>query len=295
MLIETFKIFCDIVNFKSFSRAAEANYITQPAVSRQISNLERAWKVVLLERDNKKIHLTHAGEILYQKAKLILEQYEELVFQLKQTTESVSGKVRVAAIHGVGMHELPPYVQRYIKLCPNVKVSLEYMQDSLVYHQVIHRRADIGIVAFPNARSNLKVIPFRNDELGIVCHPNHPLAKFKSATLTKIKGEKFVAFNKGIPTRKVLDEFLQKHKIPINISMEFDNIETLKRAVEINVGISILPLVTVRQEVERGALKAVGIKGKPLYRSLGILVQESRNLSSAVTKFIDLLAGQEGI
>lgn len=289
MLMESLKIFCDLVEMKSFSRAAEANYVTQPAVSQQVRNLERIWKAPLLKRDRGNLSPTPAGDVVYSKSKIILEHYDEMTRLLKQAGRPVSGTVRIATIHGVGLHELPPYIQRFLKLHPGVNVNLEYMQDALVYRRMAERKADAGIVSFPVRWPHLEILPFRSDRLGIVCHPQHPLARHRRVALGKIQSMKFVAFKKGIPTRRVVDGILAKQKVSVRVSMEFDNIETLKRAVEIDVGISILPLVTVQSELDREVLKAVEIAGEPLFRDLGILLHRGKSRPEAVEKFVETL------
>lgn len=289
MLIETIKIFCDLADLKSFSKAAQANFITQSAVSQQMRKLEKNWKVPLLERKKNDLVLTKEGEILYKEGKIILERFETLQQNLGKQKIAVSGTVRVAAIHGVGLHELPPYIKKFIGLYPEVNVKLEYMRDSQVYNEVIQRRADLGVVAFPRLIPQIDVVSFRKDKLAIICHPKHRLAKFKKIVIKKINGSNFVSFEKGIPTRRIVDQFLHDHKVEIKISMEFDNIETLKKAVEIDAGISILPLVTVQNELNHKTLKAVEISGKPLTRPLGIITSKGRSLPLAVTKFINTL------
>lgn len=289
MFIETLKIFCDLVDLKSFSKAAEANYVTQSAVSQQIRGMEKTWKTTLIERSNREMALTREGEIVYQEAKMILEHYERMNRLLGKATQVVEGNVRVASILAVGLHELPPYVQQFIKRYPKVNVRLEYMHNDKVYEQVLSRRSDIGIVAFPVQKPHIEIVPFRDDRMVIVCHPKHPLAKYKKVRLSKIKGMKFVAFEKTIPTRKAIDGILKANNVQVNIVMEFNNMETIKRAIEIDAGISILPFVSVQNEIRNKTLKAVEVAEGPLMRPLGILLQKGRALPLSVSKFLDVL------
>lgn len=289
MLIESLKIFCDIADLNSFSRAAERNYVTQSSVSQQVRKLETHWKTRLINREKRSVSLTREGEVLYAKARSMLERYDEINRFMGLKSKTVSGSVKVAAIHGVGLHELPPYLKRFIQLYPEVKVHLEYKKDHQVYDEVLRRNADIGIVAYPKARPGLKVIPFREDELGIVCSPTHPLGKKSQAKISDLDGENFVAFEKNLPTRRAVDDELKKHGASVNVVMEFDNIETVKRAVEIGAGISILPLVTVNNELDRKALRTVKISGKPLARPLGILILKKRSESVPVARFTEIL------
>ncbi len=289
MLIETLKVFCDLADLKSFSRAAEANYVTQSAVSQQIRGLEKYWKTTLIKRDTRKMALTHSGEMLYKEAKAIIERYEALKQALGQTTQVVSGDIRVAAIHGVGLHELPPYIKQFIKDYPQVNVRLRYLRDNQVYDELLKGAADLGIVSFPRARPRIEVLNFRRDELSVIVHPKHPLGKHKRVTFRQLQGMNFVAFERGIPTRKFVDDIFSERRIEVKVTMEFDNIETLKKAVEVDAGISIVPLVAVKNEVQQGTLKALAVSGETLYRPLGLLLLRGKPLPLPVSKFIDIL------
>src|SRR5204862_2082439 len=118
-----------------------------------------------------------------------------------------------------------------------------------VYEDVLGNVVDLGLVAYPNRDAKLEVVPLRKDRLVLICHPQHPLAKNKGVRIGAISGQKFIGFEPDIPTRKAIDKILKEHVVEINNVREFDNIETVKRSVEIDAGISIVPQTTVRQEV----------------------------------------------
>ncbi len=293
MLIETLKVFCDAVDLKSFSRAAEANYVTQSSVSQQIKKLEKAWKAVLIERANRDMALTRAGEIVYKEARNILRHYEAIAQTLGKTAPTISGTVRVAAILGVGLHELPPYIKKFIHEYPQVDVRLDYMYHDKVYESVLKKRADLGVVAFPTPRIGIRILPFRSDPLAIVCHPRHPLARQKKIGISKIDGLNFITFQTGYPTGDAVEEYLRSHRVKVKTIMRFNNIEMIKGAVEIDTGISILPIVSVQNELKHRTLKAVEITGKPLIRTLGIILRgEDPSLSPASEKFVEILKGE---
>lgn len=289
MLIETLKVFCDLVDLKSFSKAAEANFVTQSSISQQIRKLEKLWKCNLIDRGNREMNLTARGEIVYRESKIILERYEAMLRRIGQAAQTVSGTVRAAAILGVGLHELPPYVKQMIQRYPEVNIHLDYMLNDQVYEEVMKKRVELGIVAFPVPRPGIEIIPFRNDRLVIVCHPRHRLAKHKKIMLSKINGLPFIEFTKGIPTRDVIEQFLIRNRVTVNVAMQLNNLEMIKAAVEIDAGISILPIVSVKSELQHKTLKVIEIAGKPLMRSLGILVNRDRPLSIAAAEFINIL------
>ena len=249
MQIESLKVFCDLAETESFTKAAQINGVTQSAVSQQISSLERLFKSLLIERSKKRFRLTSEGQVLYDYSKQIIQTYESLHSQLQELKDIISGTIRVATIYSIGLHDLPPYVKKFMKSYPTVNVHVEYRRANQVYEDVLGNVVDMGLVAYPTKDAKLEIIPLRKDPLVLICHPHHPFAKQKNIKLKSLVGQKFVGFEPDIPTRKALDKILREHGVSVNNVMEFDNIETVKRAVEIDAGVSIVPQGTVTQEV----------------------------------------------
>lgn len=289
MQIESLKVYCDLTETESFTKAAQINHITQSAVSQQISSLERQFKALLIERSKKKFRLTREGELLYQASKEIVQTYERLHSQLQELKDIISGTVRVATIYSVGLHDLPPYIKRYLKSYPTVNVHVEYRRANQVYEDVLGNVVDLGIVSYPVRDPKLEIVPLRKEPMALICHPNHPLARTKSVKLSALAGQKFVAFESDIPTRRALDKVFREHGVHVVPVMEFDNVETVKRAVEIDAGISIVPLVCVQEEVQEKTLAAVKIDDGDLARPLAVLHKKNKVLSTAMKQFIALL------
>jgi DNA-binding transcriptional LysR family regulator len=289
MQIESLKVFCDLTETESFTKAAQINSVTQSAVSQTISSLERQFKSLLIERSKKNFRLTAEGEVLYDYSKQILATYDALHSKLQEIQYIISGNIRVATIYSIGLHVLPPYLKKFLKGFPTVNVHVEYRRPDQVYEDVLGNVVDLGLVAFPARDAKLEIVPLRKDPLVLICHPQHPFAKLKSTKLKALSGQKFVSFEKDIPTRKALDRILKDHGVTVNHVMEFDNIETVKRAVEIDSGVAIVPLETIRQEVANGSLAAVQLEGGDCYRTLGIIYKKNKVLSPAIKQFIALL------
>lgn len=292
MQLETFKIFCDLVETASFSKAASINSITQSAVSQQIRGLENRFKVTLLERGRRNFSLTPEGAEFLKASKEILDVYETLGDRLHELQNVVAGDLRVAAIFSVGLHELPPYLKEFRRQHSDVEVHIEYRRSPQVYAQVLAGEVDLGLVAYPVKRKGLQIEPFLKDKLVVICHPAHPLAVRASVRLQDLGGEKFVSFEPDVPTRKVIDRELKSQGVEVVRTMEFDNIETVKRAVEIENGISIVPENTVEAEVRGGSLVALDIVQPELWRTLGLLLKRNRSRSPALKEFIALLQKQ---
>ena len=236
MQVENFKIFADLVETKSFSKSAKLNGITQSAVSQQARAMERHFKTLLIDRSQKQFQLTREGMRVYEAAKEVLHQYEKLLSELQEMKKVISGTIRISTIYSIGLHELPPYIKKFLHDYPSVNVRVEYRRSNLVYEDILHNSVDFGLVAFPVKMRQIEMIPFRNDHLVLITHPSHPLAKAGEVQLQTLAGQKFIGFDPDIPTRKAIDQIFRENKIEIEPVMEFDNIETVKRAVEIDHG-----------------------------------------------------------
>lgn len=290
MQIENFKIFADLVETKSFSKSAKLNGITQSAVSQQARAMERHFKTLLIDRSQKQFQLTREGQRVYEAAKEMLHTYDKLLSELQEMKKVISGTIRISTIYSIGLHELPPYIKKFLHDYPSVNVRVEYRRSNLVYEDILHNSVDFGLVAFPVKQRQIEGLPFRNDHLVLIAHPSHALAKQGEIDLRQLAGQRFIGFDPDIPTRKAVDQIFRDYKLEIEPVMEFDNIETVKRAVEIDHGIAIVPHATVLQEVKQGTLVAIHFKGKDFTRPLAILHRKGRVLTPAMKKFIETLA-----
>src|ERR1051325_10656225 len=291
MQIESLKVFCDLAETESFTKAAHINHVTQSAVSQQISSLERQFKSLLIERSKKKFRLTREGQVLYDYSKQIIQTYDSLFSKLQEIKDIISGTIRVATIYSIGLHDLPPYLKKFLKSYPTVHVHVEYRRSNQVYEDVLSNVVDLGLVAYPVRDTKLETVPLRKDKLVLITHPMHPLAKSKTAMLKDISGQKFIAFEPDIPTRKAIDKILKDQGLHVATVMEFDNIETVKRAVEIDAGVSIVPQGTVLQEVSKQTLAETHFQDAEFYRPLAAIYKKNKVLSPAMKQFLTILKG----
>ncbi len=294
MDIQTLKIFCDVIKLRGFTQAAAANSLTQSAVSQRLKTLEKKFGALLIERHGADLHLTPAGEVVHNGAKRILADLREIEERLQEIGGQTDGTVRVAAIYSVGLYELNPFVKRFLRNHPDIKVQFEFSRANKIYEELINGSIDLGIVANPVNKPQLRSIPFREDDLVVICAPDHPFTQNgNSISVKKLESQPFIAFQRDIPTRKLLAELFKQHGICVNVRAEFDNIELIKRAVEIGLGISVVPSTTVNTEVQAGLLKALSLSEGPVRRPIAVLYRRGRPVSSAVKKFIAVLTGSE--
>ena len=289
MQIESLKVFCDLVETRSFTKAAQINEVTQSAVSQTISGLEGRFKSLLIERSRKNFRLTQEGEVVYDYSKQVIATYDALHSKLQEIKEIISGTIRVATIYSIGLHDLPPYIKKFLKSYPTVNVHVEYRRANQIYEDVLSNVVDMGLVVYPAKDSKLEIVALHKDPLVLICHPQHPFARQKSIRLKALTGQKFIGFEPDIPTRKALDKILKEHGVDPKYAMEFDNIETVKRAVEIDAGISIVPQGTVIQDVAKQTLAAVPIEDGSFYRPIAAIYKKNKVLSPAMKQFLTLL------
>jgi len=286
MNIETLKTYCDLVDSESFTKAARINGVTQSAVSQQISSLERTFRSLLIERSKLKMRLTPEGQVLYDYSKQILHHYQDLDHKMQELKDVISGSIRVSTIYSIGLHDLPPYIKGFMQKYPTVNVHVEYRNASLVYDDVLSNVADLGLIAYPVKDLRLIIVPLRKEPLVLICSPEHPFAQLKSIKLKQLNGQKLISFEPDTTTRKAVDKILNQHGVEVQHAMEFDNVETVKRAVEIGAGISIVPQSTVTQEIEKQSLALVEISDGEFYRPTAAIYKKSRVLSPALKQFL---------
>jgi LysR family transcriptional regulator, transcriptional activator of the cysJI operon len=288
MQFESLKVFCDLAETESFTKTARLNSVSQSAVSQTIRTLEQHFDSLLIERSRKNFRLTAEGEVLYNHSKEILQSYAGIHGRIQELKHVVSGEMRVATVYSIGLHDLPPYVKRFMQAYPDVKIHVEYRRANQVYDAVLGNAVDLGLVAYPVHDARWEVVPLQRERLALTCHPAHPFAKLKSVKLKALQGQKVVSFEPDLPTRKALDKILRSQGVAVQHVMEFDNIETVKRAVELNCGIAIVPEATIKQEVAQHTLAVVPLDGN-YFRLLGAIYRRNKVLSPALKAFIALL------
>jgi len=291
MHIETLKVFCDLVDTQSFSLAAERNFVTQSAVSQQIRSLEDRFKRRLLERvrGRREVRLTPAGEVFYRESRNVLASYDQLLESMRGLVGTISGTVKVATVYSVGLHELPVKVRDFMSKFPSAKIDLEYSRTTRVVRDVLNGIVELGVVAFPEPRRGLTITQMQSDRLVLICPPDHEFAEREQVKSKELKGRDFVLFERDVPTRKATDKILKSYGVEVRKAAEFDNIETIKRAVEVGFGLAIVPQPSVMDEEKNKQLAVIQLAEKEWVRPVGVIYRSDRQLSIAAKKFVQLL------
>jgi len=291
---ESLRLFRDIAQTRSFSRAATQNGVSQSAASQQVQELERALGVILLDRTRRPLVVTAAGELYADYCRDVLRRYDELEATLKRLNEHIEGVIRVASIYSVGVSELIQMERRFSELHPQAEVDVSYLQPAKVYAAVLEDRADLGLVSYPEPSRELTVIPWRREEMVLCASPDHPIAKRAAQIqgplpLAELNGVDFVTFDDELPISQHVERFLREKGVEVNYTLHFDNIEMVKEAVALKAGVSILPHRVMREDLRQKRLTAIRLAGAALYRPLGIIHRKKKQFHPALQAFLDML------
>jgi DNA-binding transcriptional LysR family regulator len=289
MHLRNVEIFCDVVTHGSFSKAAIENQVSQSSASQAVHMLEKRLGCRLIDRSKRPFELTAAGQIYYDGCRKILESFRHVEDRVQQMRNKVIGRVRLAAIYSVGLLQMDTYAKRYKTLFPDVVLQLEYLHPDEVYSRVLNDESDLGIVSYPRTGNEIASVPWQNQVIVLAVPRGHRYAGRPSVTPKELNGETFVGFTSELTIRKQIDRWFKQAGISVDFVHLFDNVENIKRAVEIGSGIALLPAPTVRREAETGSLFAVPIEGSPWHRPLGIIHRRNRTLTNPARKLVELL------
>lgn len=291
MHIEALKKFCDLVETESISLTADRNFVSQSAISQQIRMLEDkfARRLINRGRGQKEIYLTSAGRIFYRGCKNVLASYAALGEEMRGRRDSIYPAIRVASVYSVGFYDLPEKMREFLTKFPAAKINLEYSRATRVLRDVLRQEVELGIVAFPEPRRELEIVPMASDRLVLICPPNHEYAKREQLTIKELARRDFVQFERDLPTSKAIDKIFKSYGVAIIRKAEFDNIETIKCAVESGLGLAIVPRSSVVKEARNEQLAVVEMAEMEWSRPVGAIYRRNRTLSVTAKKFVQLL------
>ena len=289
MHLKSLRVFCDVVGRRSFSRAADDNGMTQSGASQIVHHLEEYLGVKLIDRSKRPFVLTTEGRVFYDGCRGLVQKLYALEEEVRTLHQDVEGRVTVASIYSVGLSHVNRCVKEFLALHPKANVRVEFQHPQRVYELVESNQVDLGLISYPTTSRTLKATAWREEPMVLVCAPHHDLAARRSVALTELDGLDLVGFDPELRSRREVDKVLAEHGVQVRVVMEFDNIETLKRAVEINSGVSLLPEPTVRREVEWGSLVAIPLSDIKLVRPLGIIHRSEADLGATARHFIKFL------
>jgi DNA-binding transcriptional LysR family regulator len=286
------KLFKEIAATRSMSKGAAHCGVSQSAASQHVQEVERRLGVTLFDRSTRPLELTPAGKLYNDFCRDILSREEELGLALESLKHELDGAVRVASIYSIGLSEMSHLQEEFSARYPTVQLQVEYMRPEKVYEAVLNGAADLGLVSYPEASREIAAIPWRDEEMQVAVPPSHPFALRDEVYPADLNGQTFIGFDEDLSIRRDLDRFLRAQGVEVNLAMHFDNIQTIKEAVALGTGISILPARTMQPEIVQGRLVAVKLHAPDLVRPVGVVHRKRKRLNRAAQAFLELLSVQ---
>jgi DNA-binding transcriptional LysR family regulator len=283
------KLFRDVAQARSLSRAAAMNGISQSAATQHIQELEKRLTVQLLDRSTRPLGLTAPGKLYAELCRDVLRREEDFMVALDEVKAAAEGTVRVASIYSIGLSEMSRLREEFAQSCPGAELRVEYLRPDKVYQAIIEDQADLGFISYPEHRRELTVIPWREERMTVAVYPGHRFAERELLLPEDLNGESFISFDDEVIIRRELDRFFRENGVEIAIAMQFDNIQSIKEAVALGSGISILPERTMQAEVEQKRLVSIPLHAPELMRPTGVIHRKKKKLTRAGREFLQLV------
>jgi LysR family transcriptional regulator, low CO2-responsive transcriptional regulator len=293
MDLDQLHTFLEIVRLKSFSKAAQTCYRTQPAISAQVRQLEQELNTTLFERFGTKISLTVAGRIFAEHAEQILALRRRAQDAINELEKVPRGELLIAANEATCIYVLPSVFAEFKKQFPNVQLSVDRSYGTRVVQAVLDNQADFGFTQLPVQERKLEVAKIYSDEIKLLVPGGHRLASYEQVGPKDMLGEQLLLPKTGT-TRARLNSWLEPVMEEINLYMELDSTEMIKRFVMANLGVSFLAASHCREEQEQGRLVSIALGPEPMIRRVGLIYRRDKSLSKAGLGFIQVTLDHAG-
>ena len=285
--------FLEIVRLKSFSKAAQTCYRTQPAISAQIRQLEHELKAELFERFGSRISLTTAGKVFAEYAERMMDLQRQAKNALNELETIPRGELVIAANEATCIYVLPSVFAGYKSQFPGIQLQVNRSYGSRVVESVMENVADFGLTQLPVGEKKVQVVEIYRDEIRCVVPASHTLASYEHVTCEDVAPFSLLLPQTGV-TRRRLNAWFERVEDELQVSMELDSTETMKRFVMAGLGVSFIAAANCREEVEAGLLKAIPLAPEPMNRKLGLIYRKDKALSKAALGFIQVTLAHFG-
>jgi LysR family transcriptional regulator, transcriptional activator of the cysJI operon len=283
------KLFADLAETRSISKAAQRNAISQSAASQHLQELERQMQMQFVNRAVRPLVLTDAGNIYLKFCQEVLEKKVAFEEQLKLIQGQSDGTIRVASIYSVGLSDLARLEDYFAQRYPSVQLRVNYLQPAKVYEAIRQDRADLGLVSYPQASADLQIIPWRQERMAVAVAADSPLATRVWLRPGDLEGQEFIGFDDDLPIAGAVAKYLADAGVVVKKSMQFDNIASVREAVAVGSAFSILPVRQLKAEVEAGRIAAIRLDNPPIYRPLAIVHLAQKRFNRATELFLEAL------
>lgn len=291
--LKQIQTFIEVARERSVSKAAERLFVTQPAVSMQIKQLEDTFGLALIEPVGRNIRLTHAGEEFLTHAIGALGQFKDLEASMAEHVGNKKGRIDLAIV-STAKYFVPMLLVRFSKLLPDIEVKLRIDNRENILGMLSRNEVDLVMMGRAPSTLDCEATPFATNPQGFVCAPDHAMSRRKRASFEMLQDYPFVVREQGSGTRAAMERLFAQHEIPIKVAMEMPSNETIKQAVMAGMGMSFLSLRTVRHELAAGYLGLVDINGMPIVGHWYVTHLKQKKLSPAAKAFKGFLIEQAG-
>ncbi|MCT2537880.1 LysR family transcriptional regulator [Aquibacillus koreensis] len=281
--------FVTVVEKNNFTRAAETLHLTQSAITLAVKALEKKYGAQLLDRSNKHVRLTKAGEIVYYHAKEILSNYEKMKRLVEDLSHNASGKLLIGASYTFGEYILPKLLASFNKRYPKIEPDISIHNSTFVINQLINGELDLGIIEGKIEHQQIDIIPFAQDEMLMIVAKDHPLANIEEIEISELTHETWIIREEGSGTRQVLDRLFQDNLFTPKQTRTFGSSQIIKESVEAGLGIALLSQWVFRKEMQLGTIKAIRIKEQPILRKFFYAVRKSDFQPKTTHLFLEFL------
>lgn len=289
MNLENLRLVRDVGHERSVSRAAKLNQISQSAASQAIQEIEKDLGTPLFDRGTRPLTVTAAGKLYLEYCRDVLRRHDELEAELSRLKKERAGTARLAAIYSVGLSEMSDIEERFARRYPDGELHVEYLRPERVWQAVVEDRADLGLMSYAESSREVVALPWREEEMVVAVGPDHAFAHKRSISVSALAGEPFIGFDADLPIESQIERYLREHKVAVEMTLHFDNIETMKEAVAHGAGISIMPLRVMREDLRQGRMVALRLNPPELYRPVRIIHRRRKIFNEAASGLLALL------
>ncbi|MBV9084917.1 MAG: LysR family transcriptional regulator [Acidobacteriaceae bacterium] len=281
-----------MAHHRSVSKGARLNGISQSAASQQIQDLEKELGTPLFDRRTRPLTVTPAGKLFVEYCRDVLRRRDEFQASLDRLNKEVTGTVRLAAIYSVGLSEMADIEARFGARFPDAELQISYLRPERVYDAVERDEADLGLVSYAESSRDVVALPWRNEEMVVAVAPAHRLAGRETVAPSALDGELFIGFDDDLPIQDHIERYFRDHKVSVETTLRFDNLQMIKEAVAHDAGISIMPRRVMNDDIAQGRLLALRLNPPELYRPVRI-VHRRRKVFNEVTAGLLALLQEE--
>ena len=289
MNLNQLKLFYFAAKYGNLSAAAEALYITQPAVTKGIQRLQEYYGIKFVNRFGKKLALTNAGEVLYGIAEKIFQLETQAEESLRDFQQRKRGHIRIHASESFGAYYLPSIIDPFVKLYPHIRVSVNILPTEQVVDNTVNLNNDLGFISYPIEHKKLMVKEILEDTLVLIAPSSHPFTRKDRLEPRDLEGQSMIMHENGSAPRRATDEFIRKHSISISIPLELSNNEAIKRAVQGGSGVALISRKVASEEIQTGKLKAIPLSDQYMSRKFYMVHHKDKYFSEPLKNLIEIL------